>query len=91
MPGGGSIQGMITSLKNNKRSRVSTLEKLKDYKKSKYKKGAITKQATPEQLREIRERIQKENKKHQKIKIVFAIVAIFIVAILYFIFNFATF
>lgn len=45
MPRGGSIQGMITSLKNNKRSRVNTLEKLKDYKKAKYKSGAITKKS----------------------------------------------
>lgn len=91
MGGGGSISSMISSLKNNKRSRVNTLEKLKDYKKSNYKKGVITKQATPQQLREIRERLQKENKKQLQTKIVFAIVFIIIAAILFIIFNFVTF
>ena len=62
MPGGGSIQGMITSLKNNKRSRVSTFKKLESYQNIKYKKGKIDKKASPKLLKEIREQIRKENK-----------------------------
>ena len=59
---GGSVSAMISSLKNNKRSRVSTFDKLKRYENAKYKKGKIEKKATPQQLKEIRERLQKENK-----------------------------
>ena len=33
-----SIAGMITSLKNNKRSRISTFDKIKNFKKGKEKK-----------------------------------------------------
>ena len=60
---GGSVSAMVSSLKNNKRSRVSTFSKLKRYENVKYKNGRIEKKATPQQLKEIRERLQKENKK----------------------------
>jgi len=33
---GGSVGAMLTSLKNNKRTRVSTFKKLKDYKNVNY-------------------------------------------------------
>jgi hypothetical protein len=33
MPFGGSLAGMIASIKANKRTRVSTFEEIKDYKK----------------------------------------------------------
>jgi len=54
---------MITSLKNNKRSRISTFKRLKGYENTKYKEGKIEKKATSQQLKEIRERIRKENKR----------------------------
>ena len=60
---GGAVSAMMTSLKNNKRARISTFKKLKNYEDVKYKKGPIKKKATPEQLREIREKLQKENKR----------------------------
>ena len=86
---GGSVSAMITSLKNNKRSRVSTFKKLKEYENIKYKKGDIGKKATPHQLKEIRERLQKENKQIRKKRI--SILAIFalVLVISFILFNYA--
>jgi len=50
---GGSVSAMLTTLKNNKRKRVSTFKKLKTYEDVKYKKGRIEKKATHQQLKEI--------------------------------------
>jgi len=60
---GGAVSAMATSLKNNKRERVSVFKRLKGYENVKFKKGKIDKKATHQQLKEIRERLQKENKK----------------------------
>ncbi len=88
---GGSVSAMISSLKNNKRSRTSTFEKLKKYEKSTYKKELIEKKATPQQLKEIRERLQKENKRRRiKTIAVMVIFAIVLVALLL-LFNVAKF
>jgi len=81
---GGSVASMITSLKNNKRSRVSTFKKLKRYESIPYKEGVFDKKATPEQLKAIREKLQKENRRSYIIQIVF-IVLFFI--LLYSLFN----
>lgn len=83
---GGSVSAMITSLKNNKRTRVSTFKKLKGYQNTSYKKGKIEKKATPQQLKEIREKIQKENKKRVLITItVFSICVIVLFVLFYFV------
>ncbi len=85
---GGSVASMITSLKNNKRSRVSTFKKLKGYESIQYKEGIIDKKATPEQLKAIREKLQKENRRSYIIQIVFFVLFFMI---LYSLFNFVKF
>ncbi len=85
---GGSVSAMISSLKNNKRSRVRTFDKLKRYENVKYKKGKIEKKATPQQLKEIRERIQKENR---RIFIITITVCTLSVIALFILFNYVKF
>ncbi len=85
---GGAVSAMVTSLKNNRRPRVSAFKKMKEFENVKYKKGTIDKKASPELLRDIREKIQKENKRNRLI----AIISIStIVTVLYILFNFVTF
>ena len=78
---GGSVSAMLTTLKNNRRKRVSTFKKLKTYEDVKYKKGRIDKKATYQQLIEIREKFQKENKRDIVIKIIVisAMIILFII------------
>ena len=78
---GGSVSAMLTTLKNNRRKRVSTFKKLKTYEDVKYKKGRIDKKATHQQLIEIREKFQKENKRDIVIKIIVisAMIILFII------------
>jgi Flp pilus assembly protein TadB len=71
-----SISGMITSLKNNKRTRVSTFEKLKNFKEGKNIQVSFDKKATPHQLKRIKEKLQEENKKSLKRNVIILIVAI---------------
>lgn len=40
---GDSVSAVMTSLKNNKRTRPSAFNKLKDYENNTYKKGSIDK------------------------------------------------
>ena len=63
---GGSAAAMITSLKNNKRTRVSTFQKIKDFKEGKNIQVSFDKKATPQQLQRIREKLQSENRKKRK-------------------------
>lgn len=79
---GGSVGAMITSLKNNKRSRTSTFKKLKDYKNVDYGEGKIDKKATPHQLKEIREKLQKENRKKLINTILYFVISFTILIIL---------
>ena len=79
---GGSVGAMITSLKNNKRSRVSTFKKLKDYKNVDYGEGTIDKKASPEQLKEIREKLQKENRKKLIITLLYFVISFAIIIVL---------
>ena len=85
---GGAVSAMMTSLKNNKRTRVSAFNKLKGYDGIKYKKGRIEKKATPEQLKKIREKLQRENKKDLLITII-VIVSLLILSFV--IFNYVKF
>ena len=85
---GGSVSAMVTTLKNNKRPRVSAFKKIERYKYVKYKKGTIDTKASPALLKQIRENIQKENRRNIRITII-SISSIII--ILYILFNFVTF
>jgi len=67
---GGAVSAMQTSLKNNKRSRVSAFKKMERYKDVKFKEGTIDKKASPALLKQIRENIRKENKKNSRIAII---------------------
>ena len=85
---GGAVSAMVTSLKNNKRSRVSAFKKMEGYADVKYKEGTIDKKASAQQLREIRERLQRENKRDSYIAIISITLSI---VILYILFNFVKF
>jgi len=74
-----SISGMITSLKNNKRTRVSTFEKMKNFKEGKNIQVSFDKKSTPDRLKRIKETLQAENKKSLKKNIIIIIVAISII------------
>tara|TARA_R110001592_G_scaffold335979_1_gene621029 strand:- start:5 stop:262 length:258 start_codon:yes stop_codon:yes gene_type:complete len=78
-----SISGMITSLKNNKRTRVSTFDKLKNFKQGKNIQVAFNKKASSYQLKKIKEKLQEENKKLLKrnILIIIGLISIIIYVI----------
>lgn len=83
MPGEGFIAHMVASLKNNKRERISTFEKMKNFKEGKNIQVHFDKKATPHQLKTIREKLKKENRKKTKQKAL--ILAVFVVLLIYFI------
>ncbi len=83
MGGGGSIQGMITSLKNNRRPKASAFKRLKGYENVNYKKGEIEKKATPQQLRVIREKMQQERRQEQVITIIVIAIVFSILSLLF--------
>jgi hypothetical protein len=58
---GGSVAAMVSSIKNNRRTRPSTFKKLKGYENGIYKKGTINKKASPKLLKDIREKIKRQN------------------------------
>ncbi len=59
---GGAVSAMITSLKNNKRNRKSTFEKLEKFRKENNDKLYFKNAATKEELEEIRFKMKKENR-----------------------------
>lgn len=61
---------MITSLKHNKRSPVSAFEKMKNFKEGINIQVSFDKKSTPHQLKRIREKIQNENRKSFKKKLI---------------------
>ncbi len=78
----GHASSMISSLKNNlRRKEIGHFQSV--HKSSKYKKGEIVKKATPHQLKEIREKLQKENKKEFIITTTVIIVLIIIFLFLF--------
>ena len=83
-----SIAAMITTLKNNKRKRVSTFKKMKGFKEGKNIQVSFDKSATPHQLKNIREKLQKENKQILKRNI---IILIFIMILLIYMIGFVKF
>ena len=80
---GGSVAAMLASLKANKRNRVSTFDKIKNFKEGSTIELHFKNKATPKQLKEIRQKLKAENKK-QIIKRV-VIITICLIIIIYFI------
>ena len=72
----GSISAMIASLKANKRTRVSTFDKLKNYKKSKKSELHFDKKASPIELKRIKKKIQQENEIAFKRKVILLLILI---------------
>ena len=81
MTGEGFVAHMIASLKANKRSRVSTFDKIKNYKKSKKSALHFDKKASPLELKKIKEKILRENEIAFKMKVVILILLITILLI----------
>lgn len=72
---------MIGSIKNNLRRK--NIEKFKTSKdKTEYKNGTIDKKATPELLKEIREKLQKENRKKLIITVLYFVISFSVIIIL---------
>lgn len=70
---GGAVAAMITSLKNNKRARVSAFDKMNGFENDSNIELHFEKKASQKQLHEIKEKIQSENKQILIKKIVFFI------------------
>lgn len=82
----GTVQSMITSLKNNKRDRKSALKRLKENPAEYSDEGNelhFEKEASPAQLKKIREDLKRENRKILIRKLV--IIGIIFLLIIYFI------
>ena len=77
----GSISAMIASLKANKRSRVSTFDKIKNHKKNTKSELHFSKKASPIELKKIKEKVLKENDILFKRKVVFLVISIIILLI----------
>ncbi|MFY9242578.1 MAG: hypothetical protein WAO74_06085 [Polaribacter sp.] len=82
----GSISGMIISLKNNKRTRVSTFEKMKNFKEGKNIQVSFDKKATKYQLKDIKEKLQKENtERFTKILIIISVIILILIYVIGFV------
>lgn len=60
---------MIASLKHNKRKRISAFEKIENFKEGINIQVSFDKKSTPIQLKKIRDKIQAENKRKLKRKL----------------------
>jgi hypothetical protein len=79
---GGSVAGMITSLKNNARGkRVKKFDKKESLKYNISLKKLLKKKATPGQLNDIKAKLEIENKKN-RIKTLVILLSTFIILIL---------
>ena len=85
---GGAVSSMITSIKNNKRNRKSTFEKLESYQKDDNDSLHFTKNVTESELEEIKFRVRKEKRSSLIKNIVFLIIAFLF---LYFLVGFVIF
>jgi len=86
MWGGGFMLQAIQSLKFNKEQRASSKfsrPDWKDYHINSYEVGYDPIKSTPEQLEEIRNRIQKENKKRKNRDIYLAVLSLIIIIIFF--------
>ncbi len=74
---GGSAQGMITSLKNNRKlksQKRSYFDKTNNSDHKIYKANSKLKKATPEQLQAIREKVKKEKRSSLLLALLFFII-----------------
>ncbi|WBX71603.1 MULTISPECIES: hypothetical protein [Tenacibaculum] len=85
---GGAVSSMVTSIKNNKRNRKSTFEKLESYQKDDNDSLHFTKNVTESELEEIKFRVRKEKRSSLIKNIVFLIIAFLF---LYFLVGFVIF
>jgi len=85
---GGSVAGMIVSLKNNKRNRKSAFEKLERFQKENSDTLHFKNSATQKELEEIKLRIQKENR---VLRIKNILLFMVVLAILYYLISFVNF
>ena len=74
---------MIASLKSNKRERPNTFKKMKNFEGGKYSEIHFNKKATPSQLKRLKEKIQEENRRAFKKKVIY--ISIFAIVVIYFI------
>ncbi|QXP72795.1 hypothetical protein RRF68_07490 [Tenacibaculum sp. HL-MS23] len=58
---GGAVSSMITSIKNNKRNRKNTFEKLERFQKENNDQLHFNNTATKKELQEIKTQLKKEN------------------------------
>tara|TARA_B110000091_G_C13587564_1_gene379195 strand:+ start:476 stop:742 length:267 start_codon:yes stop_codon:yes gene_type:complete len=82
---GGSVSAMIASMKANKRSRVSTFDKIKHLKKGGHTAVHFKNKATPKELKILKNKIQREHKK-QALKSV--LILLILIAILIYVIGF---
>ena len=86
MSGGGSIASMVASIKNNRRERISKLEKLKNT--SNHREKLLDhKKASPELIRKIKTKLQFENYNRIKIAIIKTILVLLVIFIAIYIVN----
>ena len=80
---GGSVAAMISSLKTNKRDRLSTFDKIKHLKKGKHTAVYFENKATSKELEKLRAKIQHEKsfQSLKKISILLVIIALLVYAI----------
>lgn len=80
------IAHMATSLKNNKRARVSAFKKMKNFKEGQNIKVSFEKKATPQQLKKIREELKEEKqKKFKKNILIFTITMVLLIYVIGFV------
>lgn len=90
---GGSVQAMVTSLKNNARQRNTIFDKLDgntNTENSESWNNIIEQKATPEQLEEVREKIISENKNKLYKNVLALIITMVIIAVFFTLFYFFT-
>jgi len=87
---GGSVLAMITSLKNNKRSRTSIFEKEILENKSNYSDFVDHKKMSPQELQKFRSAlVAKRQKEQKKLLIIFTSIIVLVFAVVvYFLFFF---
>lgn len=80
---GGSVAAMIATLKNNKRNRISTFDKIKDLKKTKKSELYFENTASPIELKKIRDKILKENEIAFRKKVIIIVILLLLIALTY--------
>ena len=88
---GGSVQSMITSMKNNSRSkRKSYFDRGGLYSKKQRKGSFFKKKATPEELEKIREKMLYQRKENRyRLLLILLLSTIFLIGLLWFLNSFS--